>query len=192
MGAVHIAQPLAAMGLLLGYDVKIVDPREAFNTHERFPRTERIVQWPDKAFDEVTLHAQTALVALSHAPRLDDPALMAALDSDAFYIGALGSKTTHASRLARLTGAGYSPEALARIHGPGGVGHREQDPRGDRPVRHGGDHPGPQGPRAQAGRGRAAPPGPIEPTPSRASRPPPRAPRAVSAISSTDPGVVRA
>ena len=121
VGAVHIAQPLAAIGLLMGYRVRIVDPREAFATVQRFPNTELITLWPNKAFDRFALHSQTALVALSHSPRLDDSALMAALDSDAFYIGALGSKTTHATRLERLSNKGYSKEVLTRIHGPVGL-----------------------------------------------------------------------
>jgi xanthine dehydrogenase accessory factor len=121
VGAVHIAQPLATMGLVSGYHVKIVDPREAFATAQRFPNTELIPLWPVKAFERLKCHSQTALLALSHTPRLDDPALTAALDSDAFYIGALGSKKTHAQRLARLGQEGYSHEALARIHGPVGL-----------------------------------------------------------------------
>ena len=121
VGAVHIAQPMASLGLLAGYKVKIIDPREAFATVERFPNTELIALWPEKAMDRLELHSHTALVALSHTPRLDDPALMAALDSDAFYIGALGSKTTHGRRLERLMAAGYSPSSLERIHGPVGL-----------------------------------------------------------------------
>ena len=121
VGAVHIAQPLAIMGLLAGYHVKIVDPREAFATAQRFPNTELIPLWPEKALERLKCHSQTALLALSHTPRLDDPALTAALDSDAFYIGALGSKKTHARRLERLGRKGYSLEALARIHGPVGL-----------------------------------------------------------------------
>ena len=121
VGAVHIAQPLASLAFLAGYNVKIIDPREAFATVERFPSTELIALWPEKAMAGLEFHSQTALVALSHTPRLDDPALMAALDSDAFYIGALGSKTTHGRRLERLMAAGYPSSSLERIHGPVGL-----------------------------------------------------------------------
>ncbi|UCF93072.1 MAG: XdhC family protein [Desulfobacterales bacterium] len=121
IGAVHIAQPLASMARLTGYRVVIIDPRTAFATVERFPDTEVISRWPAKAFDAIRLHANTAVVALSHSPQLDDPALTRALQSPAFYIGALGGKKTQADRLERLKRAGFSDEQLQRIHGPVGL-----------------------------------------------------------------------
>lgn len=121
IGAVHIAQPLTQMARLAGYDTLIIDPRKAFATRERFPDTVLVTHWPEKAFDRIRLHLNTAVVVLSHSPRLDDPALVHALRSDAFYIGALGSRETHATRLERLTKNGFSDIELKRIHSPIGI-----------------------------------------------------------------------
>jgi xanthine dehydrogenase accessory factor len=121
IGAVHIAQPLARMASLADYAVRVIDPRTAFATAERFPGVTLSHQWPDEALAAAPLTSRSALVAVTHDPKLDDPALAAALKSAAFYIGALGSKTTHARRLERLQAAGFSAADLARIHGPIGL-----------------------------------------------------------------------
>lgn len=121
VGAVHIAQPLAQMGRLAGYDVTVVDPRTSFASPERFPEMHLITDWPDEAMAALAPDARTAVVTLTHDPKLDDPALQAALRSPAFYVGALGSKKTHASRVARLTEAGFTDNEIARIHGPVGL-----------------------------------------------------------------------
>lgn len=121
IGAVHIAQPLARMALLTGYQVVIIDPRQAFGAKERFPDTEIIDAWPDEALQDMKIHSRTALVALTHDPKLDDPALGEALRSDAFYVGALGSRKTHAARRERLEEAGFTKETIERIHGPVGL-----------------------------------------------------------------------
>lgn len=121
VGAVHIAQSLGPMAELVGYDVTIVDPRRAFATDRRFPRLTLRHDWPDEALIELQPDRRTAVVTLTHDPKLDDPALKIALDSDAFYIGALGSRRTHAKRLERLSEAGYSRAQLDRIHGPLGL-----------------------------------------------------------------------
>lgn len=121
VGAVHIAQPLARMAALAGYQVIVVDPRSAFATGERFPGVELSTEWPDEAFERLRLDRRSAVVTLTHDPKIDDPALTAALRSDAFYIGALGSKRTHAARLGRLREAGFADDAVARIHGPVGL-----------------------------------------------------------------------
>jgi xanthine dehydrogenase accessory factor len=121
VGAVHIAQPLARMASLAGYEVRIIDPRTAFASTERFPNVTLSHDWPDDALEKVPLGFRSALVALTHDPKLDDPALRAALVSPCFYIGALGSKKTHAARLVRLREHGLSDEILARIHGPIGL-----------------------------------------------------------------------
>lgn len=121
VGAVHIAQPLARMGLEAGYDVTIVDPREAFASAERFPNVGLMSEWPDEALQNLNLDARTAIVTLTHDPKLDDPALHVALKSGAFYIGALGSKKTQAARKQRLTDAGFSDAEIARICGPVGL-----------------------------------------------------------------------
>ena len=106
---------------MLGYDVTIVDPRTAFATPERFPDVEVIAQWPDLALPPLHVDRYTAFVALTHDPKIDDPALIHALGRDCFYIGALGSRKTHARRLERLKGQGISDVALARIHAPIGL-----------------------------------------------------------------------
>ena len=121
IGAVHIAQPLARMAALADYAVRIIDPRTAFATEERFPGVTLSHEWPDEALATKPLTARSAIVALTHDPKLDDPALAVALRSPAFYIGALGSKQTHAKRLERLKEAGFSDAELARIHGPIGL-----------------------------------------------------------------------
>jgi xanthine dehydrogenase accessory factor len=121
VGAVHIAQPLARMGALSGYDVTVVDPRTSFASEERFPGVHLLTEWPDEALAAFEPDARTAVVTLTHDPKLDDPALQGALRSPAFYIGALGSKKTHAARVARLTEAGFSNNEIARIHGPVGL-----------------------------------------------------------------------
>ncbi len=120
-GAVHISQTLAPMGQLLGYDVTIVDPRTAFATPERFPDVHVLAEWPDQALPKLHLDTATAFVALTHDPKIDEPALEAALKAGCFYIGALGSKKTHAKRLERLRALGIKDDALARIHAPIGL-----------------------------------------------------------------------
>lgn len=121
VGAVHIAQPLARMGSLAGYNVRIIDPRTAFATVDRFPGIALSHDWPDEALVKAPLGPRSALIALTHDPKLDDPALINALRSPCFYIGALGSKKTHAARLGRLKEHGLGDEELARIHGPIGL-----------------------------------------------------------------------
>jgi xanthine dehydrogenase accessory factor len=120
-GAVHISQALAPMGQLLGYDVTIVDPRTAFASIERFPDVKVIAEWPDVALPPLNIDHYTAFVALTHDPKIDDPALKHALARDCFYIGALGSRKTHAKRVARLKEAGLTDVDIARIHAPIGV-----------------------------------------------------------------------
>lgn len=121
VGAVHIAQALAPMASLAGYAVTIIDPRRAFATDQRFPGVELTHDWPDDALARLKPDRRTAVVTLTHDPKIDDPALEAALRSGVFYIGALGSKRTHASRLARLRERGFTDAELARIHGPVGL-----------------------------------------------------------------------
>ena len=121
IGAVHISQALAPIAKLLGYDVIIVDPRTAFATPERFPDVKVIAEWPDKALPPLNVDHYTAFVALTHDPKIDDPALLHALARDCFYIGALGSRKTHARRLERLKQEGLSDADLTRIHAPIGL-----------------------------------------------------------------------
>jgi xanthine dehydrogenase accessory factor len=121
VGAVHIAQSLAPMATLLEFDVTVVDPRGAWATTQRFPGVKVIKDWADEAFQEMGLDVSTAVVTLTHDPKLDDPALESALKSDVFYIGALGSKRTHAKRKERLAEVGITDEMFARIHGPVGL-----------------------------------------------------------------------
>jgi xanthine dehydrogenase accessory factor len=120
-GAVHISQALAPIAALLGYDVVIVDPRTAFATPERFPDVKVIAEWPDVALPPLGVDRYTAFVALTHDPKIDDPALLHAFSRDCFYIGALGSRKTHARRIERLKGQGASEADLARIHAPIGL-----------------------------------------------------------------------
>jgi xanthine dehydrogenase accessory factor len=120
-GAVHISQALAPIATILGYDVTIVDPRTAFATPERFPEVKVIAEWPDVALPPLGVDRYTAFVALTHDPKIDDPALTHALARDCFYIGALGSKKTHGRRIERLKAQGLSDADLARIHAPIGL-----------------------------------------------------------------------
>ena len=121
VGAVHIAQTLAPMASRLGYAATVIDPRRAFVTAERFPGVTVVTDWPDEALQAAELDARSAVVTLTHDPKLDDPALRVALSSPAFYIGSLGSRRTHARRIARLADAGFTAEALGRIHAPVGL-----------------------------------------------------------------------
>ncbi len=121
VGAVHAAQPLARMAAIAGYAVTIIDPRSAFATEDRFPGVALCTDWPDEAMPRLKPDRRTAIVTLTHDPKIDDPALAAALKSEAFYIGALGSKRTHAGRCQRLKEAGFSDADIARIHGPVGL-----------------------------------------------------------------------
>src|SRR5262249_57917630 len=118
---VHIAQPLARMAALAGFAVVVVDPRSAFATDGRFPGVERSSEWPDKALAALAPDGRTAIVTLTHDPKLDDPALDVALRSNAFYVGCLGSRKTHASRLERLKRRGFTEADLDRLHGPVGL-----------------------------------------------------------------------
>jgi xanthine dehydrogenase accessory factor len=120
VGAVHIAQALVPLAVALGYEVRIVDPRGMFAAAERFAGLTVDPRWPDEALLDWGLGAASAVVTLTHDPKLDDPALIAALNSAAFYIGALGSRKTHAARLDRLRALGFDDAALARVHGPAG------------------------------------------------------------------------
>lgn len=120
-GAVHISQAMAPMAKQLDLDLVIVDPRTAFATAERFPGADLRVSWPEEAIDEIGLDAYSAFVALTHDPKIDDPGLEAALRSDCFYIGALGSRKTHGKRVERLSAAGFGPTDVARIHAPVGL-----------------------------------------------------------------------
>jgi xanthine dehydrogenase accessory factor len=121
-GAVHISQTLAPMGQLLGYDVTIVDPRTAFASIERFPDVKVVAEWPDVALPPIGIDHYTAFVALTHDPKIDDPGLALALKSDCFYIGALGSRKTHARRVERLKAErGFTDNDIGRIHSPIGL-----------------------------------------------------------------------
>ncbi|UWR20996.1 XdhC family protein [Sulfitobacter sp. S190] len=121
VGAVHIAQALVPIAQIAGFDATVIDPREAFGSQARFPDARVVNDWPDAALDAVGVDARTALVLLTHDPKLDDPALHVGLASRAFYIGALGSKRTHAARLERLEQAGFAQSDVERIHGPVGL-----------------------------------------------------------------------
>ncbi len=121
VGAVHIAQPLARMAALAGYAVTVVDPRRAFASDERFPDVAVSRDWPDAALTELAPDTRTAVVTLTHDPKLDDPALAVALRSNAYYIGCLGSRRTHGKRLERLAEQGFSEADCARLHGPVGL-----------------------------------------------------------------------
>src|SRR5579863_9855024 len=120
-GAVHISQALAPMGKLLGYDVTIVDPRTAFASPERFPDVKVVAEWPEEALPPLNVDRYTAFVALTHDPKIDDPALAHALKRDCFYIGALGSRKTHGRRVERLKQQGFSDADIARINAPIGL-----------------------------------------------------------------------
>jgi len=121
VGAVHIAQPLAKMLSLADYAVTIIDPRQSFATEARFPGLEMTSEWPDEALERLWPDRGSAVVTLTHDPKLDDPALAVALRSECFYIGALGSRRTHAARCARLKEMGFTDSDLSRIHGPVGL-----------------------------------------------------------------------
>lgn len=128
VGAVHITQALIPMAMQVGYEIFLIDPRTAFANPERFPNIHIDHRWPQEAMPDLELDARTAVVALSHDPKIDEPALQAAMDSNAFYIGALGSRGNHAKRLARLAALGYSEEQLSRVHGPIGLPLRGRSP----------------------------------------------------------------
>jgi xanthine dehydrogenase accessory factor len=121
IGAVHIAQPLVPMLIATDYKPIVIDPRGAWATEARFPGVELSSEWPDEALERMKPDRASAIVALTHDPKIDDPALIAALRSDCFYIGALGSRRTHAKRLERLTAEGFGENELSRIHGPIGL-----------------------------------------------------------------------
>jgi xanthine dehydrogenase accessory factor len=120
-GAVHIAQMLIPVATLAGFSVTVVDPRGGFATEERFPGVDLHVAWPDEVADKMAIDRRTAFVALTHDPKIDDPALRIALAGECFYIGALGSKKTHGGRIERLTQAGIDAASLERIHAPIGL-----------------------------------------------------------------------
>lgn len=121
VGAVHITQTLVPMAAIAGYEVIVVDPRASFATTERFPNVRLIDDWPDEAMTALAPDSRTAVITLTHDPKLDDPALQVALASDAFYIACLGSRRTHTRRLERLRAFGFDDATLARIHGPAGL-----------------------------------------------------------------------
>lgn len=121
VGAVHIAQPLVAMARMAGYDPFLIDPREAFASAARFPGEALSHDWPDEALGAWGIDTRTAVVTLTHDPKIDDPAIQTALASDCFYLGSLGSTRTHAKRVARLVEAGFSEAQIARIHAPVGL-----------------------------------------------------------------------
>lgn len=120
-GAVHISQAMAPMARALDLDLVVIDPRTAFATPERFPEVTLLAEWPEEAIGRIGLDAYTAFVALTHDPKIDDPGLVAALRSDCFYVGALGSRKTHGRRLERLAEAGFDTAATDRIHAPIGL-----------------------------------------------------------------------
>jgi len=121
IGAVHISQALAPIAMIAGLDASIIDPRTAFATPERFPEVPVLAQWPDEALAAAPLDRYTAICLLTHDPKIDDRALVRALNADCFYIGALGSRKTHAKRIERMRAEGFGEAALARIHAPIGL-----------------------------------------------------------------------
>lgn len=121
VGAVHVAQALVPMAQLAGYDVAVIDPRGAFATAERFPGVNLVCRWPGEALASLEPDRRSAVVTLTHDPKIDDPALKAALATEAFYVGALGSRRTHARRLERLAADGLTKAQLAHIHAPVGL-----------------------------------------------------------------------
>ena len=121
VGAVHIAQALVPMARIAGFDPLVIDPRETFGAISRFPGETVVNDWPDEVIDEVGIDARTAVVLLSHDPKLDDPALIRALKSECYYIGALGSRRTQGLRRERMAEAGFTDDEIARIHGPVGL-----------------------------------------------------------------------
>jgi len=128
IGAVHISQALAPMARIAGFDVTIIDPRTAFATPERFPDVELIADWPEEVLKQHPLDAFTALAALTHDPKIDDFAILSALAAGSFYVGALGSRKTHAKRVERLIAAGGSVAAIEKIHAPIGIDIAAQSP----------------------------------------------------------------
>lgn len=128
IGAVHISQALAKMAYVAGFPIEIVDPRQAFATAERFPNTVLHAQWPVDFFQKNALDAYSAVIAVTHDSKIDDQALLAAVQSDCFYIGALGSRASHAKRCQRLLAAGADTDQVARIHGPVGVAIQAKSP----------------------------------------------------------------
>ena len=128
IGAVHTAQELVPLARAAGYDVIVIDPRTAFSTPARFPDTTLLYDWPNEAVATLAPDRRTAILTLTHDPKIDDPALEAALRSEAFYIGALGSRRTHAQRVERLKNAGFDDAAIARIRGPVGLAIGAQTP----------------------------------------------------------------
>ena len=128
IGAVHISQALAPMARIAGFDTTIIDPRTAFATPERFPDVPLLAEWPADAIPKIGFDAFTAVAALTHDPKIDDTALLAALEAGCFYVGALGSRKTHARRVERLMAAGASEAALATIHAPIGIRIGAQSP----------------------------------------------------------------
>jgi len=128
VGAVHISQALAPMAQLAGFNVTVIDPRDAFVRAGRLSDVKALTDWPDEGMAKLKPDSRTAIVTLTHDPKLDDPALAAALRSDAFYIGSLGSKRTHAKRLERLQEEGFSDPDLDRIHGPVGLDIKAKTP----------------------------------------------------------------
>jgi xanthine dehydrogenase accessory factor len=121
IGAVHISQALAPMAALLDYDVTIIDPRTAFASPERFPNVKVIAEWPEVALPPLNIDRYTAVALVTHDPKIDDPALIHALERDCFYIGALGSRKTHGRRLDRMKEKGFGDNVLSRIHAPIGL-----------------------------------------------------------------------
>ena len=128
VGAVHIARPLTEMSQACGYDVTLIDPRQAFASTTRFPAVNLRNEWPDQALKKLGLDSRTAVVTLTHDPKLDEPALVTALESDVFYIGALGSRRTHRERCDRLIEAGITVDQIKRIHAPIGLDIGAQSP----------------------------------------------------------------
>lgn len=129
VGAVHIAQPLAEIATIAGYEVTIIDPRAAFANNKRFPNINIVNEWPEEALIDFKIDNRTAVVTLTHDPKLDDSALYAALNSKAFYIGSLGSKKTHNARIERLKIAGFNEDAIKHIHGPVGLSIGAKSPQ---------------------------------------------------------------
>ena len=129
VGGVHIAIALTSFAKTLGYHTLVIDPRRAFGSVERFPHVDKLIQaWPDKAFAEVKITRETAVALLTHDPKIDDPALKIILKAKPFYIGALGSNKTHAKRVERLRGYGFSDAEIGRIHAPIGLNIGAQTP----------------------------------------------------------------
>ncbi len=121
VGGVHLTQPLVRIAEIMGFNITVIDPRKLFSTRERFPGVKLIPEWPSTAFKQIQLSPSSAVVMLTHDPKIDDPAILIALESEAFYVGALGSKNTHQKRMERLREAGAAEANLVRIHAPVGL-----------------------------------------------------------------------